>query len=257
MNGSPAVCGKWTRGRFWRVFGVLCVVQVGLIWLFGGRERGLGRTAPVPGHFGLVGTPLTAGELTRTFFAIDPTVFPMPSLHGFSERAWLRLPTYQLPDETEPPAWLTLNTNRLGIDFPPSGRAEAILPSALTDQSAPELDPWPASLAPERVRTNSLFEIEGELAGRLLNAPGGLPSWPSTLLLANSVVQIAVDSAGQVVAARLLAPRSGSAEADNTALALARQLRFRPVPSPAPVWGKAVFDWQTLEPTNAGPAAAQ
>ena len=256
MKGSPAVCGEWTRGRFWRVVCILCVAQVGLIWLFGGRERGLRRTAPVPGHFGLVGAPLTPGELTRTFFAIDPTVFPMPSLHGFSERAWLRLRTHQLPDETEPCAWLSLNTNRLGIDFPPLGRAESILASALTDQSAPEFDPWPASLASERVRTNSLFEIEGDLAGRLLNAPSTLPAWPSALLLANSVVEIAVDSAGQVVAARMLSPRSGLAEADNTAVGLARLLRFRPVSSPAPVWGKAVFEWQTLEPTNAGPEAA-
>jgi TonB family protein len=75
-------------------------------------------------------------------------------------------------------------------------------------------------------------------------------------LLANSVVEVAVDPAGQVVDARLLAPRSGSAEADNTALALAHGLRFKPVGSPAPVWGRAVFEWQTLEPTNAGPATA-
>jgi hypothetical protein len=54
----------------------------------------------------------------------------------------------------------------------------------------------------------------------------------------------------------MLSPRSGLAEADNTAVGLARRLRFRPVSSPAPVWGKAVFEWQTLEPTNAGPEAA-
>jgi TonB family protein len=72
-------------------------------------------------------------------------------------------------------------------------------------------------------------------------------------LLSNSVVQIAVDSAGQVIAARLLG-RSGSVDADTNALDKARSLRFRPVPLPAPVWGNAIFEWQTLEQTNSTPS---
>jgi TonB family protein len=69
------------------------------------------------------------------------------------------------------------------------------------------------------------------------------------------VVQIAVDSAGQVVAARLL-ERSGSADVDAMALYLTRQLRFRPVSAEPRVWANAVFAWQTAEPTNASIAAA-
>jgi TonB family protein len=213
--------------------------------------------APAPGHFHLLGRPLTADQLFKTFFAIDPTVFPLPSPHGFSERAWLRLPArqFEAPGETEAPAWLTLDAARLGTDFPPLNRAKSALPFSLTDQRGPELDPWPAFLAPEPVRTQSLLEIQGELAGRQLNAPAGMRAWPSAQLLAKSVVQIAVDPAGQVTAARLLA-RSGSTEADSNALDQARRLRFRPVPSPAPVWGKAVFEWQTVEPANASAAGA-
>jgi TonB family protein len=212
---------------------------------------------PAPGHFHLLGTPLTAGQLTRTFFAIDPTVFPLPNRHGFSERAWLRLPArqFEAPSETEAPAWLTLDAARLGTDFPPLNRAKFALPFGLADQRGPELEPWPVSLTPEPVRTQSRFEIQGELAGRQLNAPAMMRAWPSAQLLAKSVVQIAVDSAGQVIAARLLA-RSGSTDADSNALEQARSLRFRPVPSPAPVWGKAVFEWQTVEPSHAGQAGA-
>jgi TonB family protein len=257
MNGLLMESSGWTRGRFWRVVGVLCIVQAGLILLLAGREHRPFRMAPAPGHFRLLGRPLTADQLSKTFFAIDPTVFPLPSLHGFSERAWLRLPArqFEAPGETEAPAWLTLDPARLGTDFPPLNRAKSALPFGLTDQRGPELEPWPVFLTPEPVRTQSLFELQGELAGRQLNAPAGMRAWPSAQLLAKSVVQIAVDSAGQVIAARLLA-RSGSAEADSNALDLARRLRFRPVPSPTPVWGKAVFEWQTVEPTNAGPAGA-
>jgi len=257
MNGPPMEPSGWTRGRFWRVVGVLCIVQAGLILLF--AERGLrpSRMAPAPGHFRLLGRPLTADQLTKTFFATDPTVFPLPSLHGFSERAWMRLPArqFEAPSEMEAPAWLTLDAARLGTDFPPLKRDKSALPFSLTDQRGPELDPWPVFLAPELVRTRSLFEIQGELAGRQLNAPAELPAETNAQLLAKSVVQIAVDSAGQVIAARLLA-RSGSVEADSNALDKARRLRFRPVPSPTPVWGKAVFEWQTVEPAHAGPAGA-
>jgi TonB family protein len=255
MTGLPTVSSGWTPGRFWRVVGVLCLAQAALILLFVGPDHGLSRNAPAPGHFRLVGTPLTGGELARTFFAIDPTVFPQPSRDGFSERAWLNLPAAdEAPGEAESPAWLALDPARLGTDFPTSNGAKPALPFGLADQRGPELDPWPASLAPEQVRTRSRFEMEGELAGRLLNAPAGLRAWPSAQLLGKSVVQIAVDAAGQVIAARLLAPRSGSAEADNSALAQARRLRFRPAPSPTPVWGRAQFEWQTVEPTDTAPA---
>jgi hypothetical protein len=256
MNAPPAKLPGWTRRRFWGVVGVLFAAQVGLILLFAERAHETAALSPAPVRFHLLGEPLTADQLAKTFFAIDPIVFPLPGLHGFSERAWLSLPQqqFEVPSEKEAPAWLAIDTTRLGTNFPLLNRANTPLPFALADQSGPALDPWPVSLAPELVRTQSVFEIQGELTSRQLNTPAALPAWPSAFLLRNSVVQIAVDSAGQVVAARLLA-HSGSPEADGNALDQARSLRFRPVPASAPVWGKAVFEWQTVEPTNASPAS--
>jgi TonB family protein len=253
---SPATePSQWTRGRFLGLVGVLFALQAGLILLFAERAPSASRVASAPVHFRLLGTPLTVDQLSKTFFAIDPTVFPLPSLHGFSERAWLRLPEQQdeAPSETEAPAWLTIDAGRLGTNFPLLNRPKSLLPFGLADQGGPALEPWPVFLAPERLRTQSFLEIQGQLAGRQLNASAELRAWPSAQLLSNSVVQIAVDSAGQVIAARLLS-RSGSADADTNALDKARNLRFRPSPSPAPVWGKAIFEWQTVEPTNATPA---
>jgi hypothetical protein len=113
------------------------------------------------------------------------------------------------------------------------------------------MDPWPAFLPMEIIRTDSVCEIQGAIAGRQLQMPNGLPAWPSDQLLSNSVVQIAVNSAGQVVSARLLG-RSGLPGADNMALDKSRNLRFKPVPASPPVWGRAVFAWETAEATNTG-----
>jgi hypothetical protein len=257
MNAPPAKPGGWTGRRFWAMAGVFCLAQTGLIVLFASREQPRPITASEPGNFRLMGMPLTAGQLTKTFFAIDPTVFPLPGRHGFSQRAWLHRPMeqFEVPSEMEPPAWLALDAGRLGADFAPLSLAQSALPFDLKDQNASELEPWPVFLAPEQFRTQSAFEIRGELADRQLNAPLQLPVETNTELLSNSVVQIAVDSAGQVVAARLLA-QSGSVDADNTALDKARSLRFRPAPSPGPVWGKAVFEWQTVGTNNPSPAGA-
>jgi hypothetical protein len=254
MKDPAPAPSQWTRGRFWGLVGILFALQAGLVMLFAGRVHNASSALPASVHFRLWGTPLTADQLSKTFFAIDPTVFPLPGLHGFSERAWLRLPEQQheVSSETEAPAWLGIDAVRLGTNFPLLNRPKSLLPFAPANQGGPELEPWPVFLPAEHLRSQSSFEIQGELAGRQLNAPTALRAWPSAQLLSNSVVQIAIDSAGQVVAARLLA-RSGSADADTNALSNARRLRFRPVPSSTPVWGNAVFAWQTVEPTNASP----
>jgi TonB family protein len=253
MSHPATELPQWTGRRFWGLAGILCLAQAGLILLFGARDRANSHLASISNHyFRLMPAPLNADQLTRTFFAIDPTVFPLPNPHGFSERAWLRAPMnhFEVPSEMESPAWLALNSARLGTDFPPVSRDKTMLATTLTDDSGPEMEPWPLLLPPEQFRSQSLFELQGELGEREISPAVELPLETNAQLLSNSVVQIAVDSAGQVVAARLLG-RSGSTDADKAALDQARGLRFRPAASPAAVWGDAVFEWQTVEPTNA------
>ena len=55
MNGLPTQLGGWTRGRFWGVVGVLCVVQAGLLLLFAGRGRRFAPRLRRPGDFRLLG----------------------------------------------------------------------------------------------------------------------------------------------------------------------------------------------------------
>jgi hypothetical protein len=257
MSGPHPIPGGWTRAKFYGVAGMLCVIQAGLIFLFLTRGHTTSIAAAATTSFRMLDRPLTSSQLTRLFFAIDPTVFPLASSHGFSKGAWLDQPPEQLqmPVKSEEPAWLMPDVARLGNDLPNIKQTKSALPLAMANAADSGVEPWPAGAGVEQFRTQSLVEIEGELAGRQLNAPTGLPAVTNAQLLGSSVVQIAVGSDGQVVAARLMDPRSGSVEADNKALAEANRLRFRPSPSHNAVWGRVVFEWQTAEPVSASPGS--
>ena len=97
------------------------------------------------------------------------------------------------------------------------------------------------------------------MAQRRLLTSVALPSWPSSELLADSVVRMTVDADGRPVSCVLL-QTNGLPEADREALARARALRFAPVSDggghtakslAGRNWGNVVFEWHTLPPTNA------
>jgi hypothetical protein len=254
MKTVMTECSLWTRGRFFGVVGVLIVLQIGLLFLFGDRSRPKTGLSPSSVHFRDLGASVKEDQLLREYFVGDPAVFPLANRHGFSGRGWMdqRPVEFQSENQLEPPIWLSNDTARLGTNFPvlPSG-SEPIL-SGLAEQQDRRDEPQPAFLAPEMIATQSVFRLEGGFSRRLLGAPPVLGYWPSPQLLTNSTVQIAVDSAGEVIATRLDA-RCGSAEADADALAKARALRFRPSPSAGTRWGEAVFQWHTIEPAGASP----
>jgi hypothetical protein len=254
MNNAIHDPSSWTRGRFLGVVGVLFVLQVGLLFLFGDRSEPQPQLSSPSVRFRSLGASVSEDELMRQSFVGDPAVFPLPNRHGFSGRGWLnRQPSkYQSEIQLEPPQWLALDTVLLGTNFPvmPSG-PEAILPG-LTAQLARHEEPLPTFLPPEIISTQSIFRLDGGLSDRILGAAPVLSTWPSAQLLTNSTVQIAVDPTGEVVATRL-ETRCGAADADADALTKARALRFRPSPSAGTQWGEAVFQWQTTEPAAADP----
>jgi hypothetical protein len=245
---------SWTRRRFFGVVGALFVLQAGLILLFGERSRPRPLLSAPAVRFRALEASLDERQLLRQFFVGDPAVFSLPSHHGFSGRGWLdqRPLEYQAENQFEPPIWLPLGTALLGTNFSNLLAGSEAIPGGLADQQALHEEPLPAFLAPEIISTQSVFRLEGGLGDRLQGAGPDLPLQPSEKLLTNSVVQIAVDPAGEVVAARLDAP-CGSPEADADAVAKARALRFRAAPSEATQWGEAVFQWQTTEPAAASP----
>ncbi len=255
MKGHPQEYLVWTRGRFFWVVGSLFALQVGLIALFGARALKPLAVPPPSTQFRALGALMSQEQLMRLFFASDPAVFPLPSRHGFSGRAWMDEPPaqYQSTNQLEAPLWLALDAARLGTGEAALTNASGITPLTLAQLDTPRLEPMPVFLSPEIIRTQSVLRIEGELAERLAGPGPALHAWPSTSrkLLTNTVVQIAVNQAGDVMAARLLT-RCGSADADADAVAKAGALLFRPSTDARTVWAQAVFDWQTLFPAAAG-----
>ena len=276
MKSATQDCSSWSRGRFLGVVGVLFVLQAGLIFLFGDRSQPLPPLSSPTVRFRALGAPVSEGQLLRQFFVGDPAVFPLPNLHGFSGRGWLgqRPLAYSNEIQLERPMGLDLDmarlrTNipllpssfsrfvlslvaRLGTDFPILPPGSGPILSGVAEQQARREEPLPVFLAPEIIPTQSVFRLEGGLSDRLLGAAPALRTWPSEKLLTKSVVQIAIDPVGEVVASKLVAS-CGLAEADAEAVATARALRFRPSSSRETRWGEAVFQWQTTEQAAAGP----
>jgi TonB family protein len=113
----------------------------------------------------------------------------------------------------------------------------------------------PPRILQELAATQSVVQIEGDLAGRSLLSLPPLPIQQHNDILTNSIVQAGVNPSGYPESARLLSG-SGSKKADQAALAMAKAARFAPLPgllAPGAVdradltWGKLIFQWFTVE----------
>ncbi|MGD1084709.1 MAG: hypothetical protein ABSA47_08165 [Verrucomicrobiota bacterium] len=260
MNAARRQSGGWSRGRFLLVAAVLFAGQAGLVVLFAERAR----PAPVaPARRAVVrllGAPLDEEGLSKYIFAGDPTIFPSSSPHGFADQAWLRLPPRESDGQTNnsvPPSFLGFAASQLVQNRPPAGPLLDPIPFSLGGEAGQAQEtPSPPAL-PDESRTESFFRIEGDLAGRLADAPVPLRAWAVNIVLSNTVVKFAVNRSGQVVSAGLWAG-SGLAEADASAVAAVGVMRFSPerTGSNALRWDQATFYWKTIEPPPGATAPA-
>jgi hypothetical protein len=251
MSAPKLIPSGWSRGRFLLMAALLFAGQAGWVLLMGERPR----PSPLPAAprevLRLLDAPLDDEKWTQHVFAGDPTVFPSSSPHGFADQAWHRLPAHDVAAALRepPPAFLEFAANWSGADLNPAGWESRQTSFQWAGQPGPPPDSAPAFPAAEASRPESSLRIEGGLAGRWLAPPVELPAWTNSFLVTNSVVQFAVNRAGQVISAVLLAG-SGLKEADDSALATVNVLRFRPVGTAAPeyAWDTATFYWKTIEP---------
>ncbi len=260
MNPLPPEPMSWSRPRWWWTIGGLLAAQVLLVFLFSNRApisvRPLSRT-PV---FRLVAaTP--AEEHVREVLAVrDPTLFALVNARGFSGAAWLQAPPaeYRPAPWTEPPRLLSLEASALGRAFAQFIQTNLVATESLAGQSEPLV--IPPRILQELAATQSVVQMEGDLARRPLRFLPSLPLQQHNDILTNSIVQIGVNPSGYPESARLLSG-SGSKKADQEALAIAKAARFAPLPGlPASgtvagadlTWGKLFFQWFTIElaPTN-------
>ena len=152
-------------------------------------------------------------------------------------------------DWTESPRYLSMsdtNTGRFLAEFLETNNLTPLF-------SPPKIEPVPALPIVEpavQEQAPSLLLVEGPLVRRHMLKEPKLPSWPRSAqadFLTNSVIHITVDSQGFPVSLVLLRPGSGNGEADQTALALARQIRFEPDAAHRDLlWGELIFEWQTI-----------
>jgi TonB family protein len=255
MISASVEVERWKAGRWWFSIGMVFAVQLGLILWFGNRATARPRPPAAAPTFSL--SRNYPNELLRLH---DPTLFALPHRQGFAGLAWLKMPQMDFGsfDWSERTNWLALAPTQLGAVF------ARFIETNHFDLWQPA-DPEPDLGVPEMVSAvipaePSRLRLEGELVGRKLITPVQLPSWPSTEVLTNSVVQVFLDGEGKPASVRLLLPGSGKAEVDQEAYKIARAARFEPVTKGGPGrianpmanlnWGQMIFEWGTL------PAAA-
>ncbi len=262
MNPAPLQPRPWPRSRWWLLIALVFATHVGLIFALGDRGPIFPRRP--------TGVPVLklAADRSELLALNDPTLFALPHQQGFAGAAWLQIPPvpFRVFEWTEPPRWLSL-PQQLGTRFASFLETNAFAGFHLELKPAPELTV--PELAPERaLATQSELRIEGGLAQRRLLNPIELTNQPSADLLTNSVVEVLVDAAGNVITHKPLQPGSGfdQHKADRSALDLAQGARFEPLPragaggtsDPPADWssGLMIFQWHTVPPPATNPPPA-
>jgi hypothetical protein len=250
--------GRYSR-RWWLFALLILAGQVAAIfWLSDNTAPAVRRPSPAP-SITVVASP------DNEFFALnDPTIFALPHARGFSGKAWRSLPgiparSFEWNAELQ---WLPLPVSQLGQGL---GRfLQAARDEPVTAFSAPE----PSLIQPEPPSTQvfaqkSTVRLEGALRHRRLLTPIEPSSWPHSDLLTNTIIDLIVGLDGLPISCELRPPGSGSLQADQQALALARATRFASLVSSGPrrdtnsapvanlARGTLIFQWRTLPQTNA------
>jgi hypothetical protein len=246
---EPQGKGPWTRGRWLTLIALVFAAHVALLFVFGGRKQ------IVPRAVTNVPTLKLADDSSEWIALNDPTLFALPHQKDFASAIGLQTAALKQPSFrwTEPPRWLSLSADELGMAFNQFMQTNRFASFEL--QLKPPLK-LSAPLLPIKpmLAQNSTLRVEGELAQRQSPSPINLTNWPYANVIAPSKVQVLVDAAGNVVSTVLLPPDSGFTaadqyeKADQRALDLARAVRF--TPSSHLTVGRMIFNWHTVPMIN-------
>ena len=260
MNTASPEPLTWSRQRWTLFFLLVFATQLLLIFFLSSRKSHSSRTPRVARTtFQMVSGQFNDANLLESVLGSDPSLFAMANHQGFSGAAWLnRTPRhYELSEKGETPYWLTLNSSHLGTAISQFVRNPLVAPIPAQQDSQPLIQIPELPDLTVTIRSNSQFRVEGNLAARLLTLPQ-LKSWTTNEILNNTEAQVTVDQDGLVILARLLV-KSGSSEADRSAMEIARRLPFLPVRTGGLASGKLIFNWHTVpvNGTNDVPKATQ
>ncbi len=249
MNALPAsATPAWSRHRWTGTVLALLAAQISLIfWLSDRTPAPRYARANPPAADLLLEVPPTSG-FAQELGALDPTLFALPHPQNFSGAAWSSLkalpqpPNYWVDNSDLRPLPLALQT--AGASWP-----QQLATIAFPSVADKPVRRWLETLVTEEpLRTGSVAYIEGALSARPVVYMPAWPIWPWREPASNStLVQIWVDPQGLVQQAGLW-DESGMPEADQQAVRLARQIRFKAIAdseNQSLAWGQLVVRWGT------------
>lgn len=267
---GPTRGRKWTWLRWTAAIAIVFAAHVVLIFIFGARKP----VAPVSVRH--ASSLALVNDAPGDWLPLnDATLFALPGNYGFAASMWAELPPMPIhpPHWSEEPRWLspsnTLQMAGLFASFNQFAQTNRFVRIHF-EFYVPPTTAAPATPTQPPIAQLSTLRVEGELAGRLLLTPIKLPSWPDSDIDEPTIVQVLVNAAGDVVSAVLLPqsvlspgnswepPLTDNQHADKWAVAMARSLRFAPLPDAADgpavqnstlsrmAIGKLIFNWQTV-----------
>src|SRR4051812_46464348 len=199
----------WPHRQWWSVVIFLFLLQVGIIFWLGERERMALREAGK--GMTLAFAPNQRAEIPGLS---NPTLFVLANPHGFSGPAWLTIPQmdYDVPEWAGPTNLLNPPVKQLGETFSQfvHSSQEAGFEIAAKPEPKVEIEEFFPVLG--LVNDQSKFWLEGELANRPMVSTLELNPVTASELLTNTVIQVAAEPDGRVFSTELLS-RSGSKEA--------------------------------------------
>lgn len=248
MNPYPPEACAWSPRRWLCLCGTLLALHVGAIWYFSAPAPASKKDAGFGPRMLWAADPAAAHAINSLPLLEQSVLFALPGNEGFSGSAWLAYRPQQgnWNDWVDAPEWLRISADRLGDGYRATAVTNTFAPLLIADK------PMPRLLGFETLRVNdppparSALQILGTLAQRVVVNEVDLPAWPYTDLLTNTVVQVLVDGAGEVVTACIL-DSCGLKAADDHAMQQARAARFAVAPPAERLTsGRLVFQWHTL-----------
>jgi len=235
---TPPPADSWGWKKFLLVILLASVAHLAFVFLLGAKKPAPRRAVKNVPVFQLADN---ASELVRL---TDPTLFARPHAEDFPAGVTASAPAVPVQEFgwTEPPPFLGLNPAKLGGDFNAFMQTNRLATSALKLKPEPQFAAPAIDLEPA-LPQNSSWSLAGGLAGRRVLNTLSVPAPAVNDILAPSRVQLLVAPDGNVISTVLL-ESSGLDAADQSALALARTLRF--APAKPLVFGEITFTWHTV-----------
>jgi TonB family protein len=232
---------SWGWKKFFLIVLLAFAAHLAFVFLLGAKKTAPPRAVKNVPIFHLADN---ASELVRL---TDPTLFALPHAEDFSAEVMAVTPAGITAEFrwTEAPPFLGLNPASLGGDFSAFMQTNRVAASALKLKPEPQLA-VPASNIEPILPQNSAWSLAGGLAARRVLNNISVPPQAVNDVLAPSRVQLLVAPDGNVVSAVLL-ESSGLDATDQSALTLARTLRFAPANQVA--FGEILFTWHTVPVT--------